>query len=272
MQKELTGIIPDLDIKSYHAHPAVSRSALMQFIVSPYHYQYAKNNPELKEATDDMVIGSMVHCLVLEPHKFDDEFFVMPELNLRTKDGKAERDSLMLEHKGKTVIKRELFDKASLIAGGVLSDADAMELFSDAKIEHSIFFEHEGVACKVRPDAWLGGIVSDLKTIRDRATPHACRNACASGGYFIQAGMISLAMKSIGQELEQFVLVFVEKTAPFSVAIHPLAQSAISNAEDIITALLRKLKGCMDNNDWQGYEIQEIDIPAWYLNELKGEQ
>src|SRR5262245_31678999 len=42
--------------------------------------------------SNEMILGSLVHCLTLTPHYFDEEFFVMPELNLRTNDGKEKKE------------------------------------------------------------------------------------------------------------------------------------------------------------------------------------
>ena len=44
------------------------------------------------EPTISLDIGKAMHCLILEPDEFDKRFATLPELDLRTNAGKAERD------------------------------------------------------------------------------------------------------------------------------------------------------------------------------------
>ena len=65
----------------------LSYSALKAFAKSPNHYlQYV--NKEHTE-TPAMVLGSLTHCLVLEPERFAAKFAVAPKVDRRTNSGKA---------------------------------------------------------------------------------------------------------------------------------------------------------------------------------------
>ncbi len=66
----------------------LSFSSIKQFIRSPQHYiQYLTQE---RKQTDAMLLGSVVHNLILQPEKFNDNFAVEPEFNKRTNQGKED--------------------------------------------------------------------------------------------------------------------------------------------------------------------------------------
>lgn len=73
--------------KDYHSNSAVSKSTLCKMAINPEYYKWCLDNPQ--PPTDDLIVGSAFHKLVLEPDDFDKEFAVLPECNRRTKEGKA---------------------------------------------------------------------------------------------------------------------------------------------------------------------------------------
>lgn len=73
--------------KEYREHPAISRSELWKFRESPQKFKYAKEHPP--EPTPALLFGQVFHKLALEPETFSEEFIAAPEIDRRTKDGKA---------------------------------------------------------------------------------------------------------------------------------------------------------------------------------------
>ena len=75
----------------YHADLShVSNSMLKVFAESPQKYYQmfvAKTMPK-PEQTPSLLLGSVVHCLFLEPEKFGAEYAVAPAVDRRTKVGK----------------------------------------------------------------------------------------------------------------------------------------------------------------------------------------
>jgi hypothetical protein len=265
------GIYKNMSNHDYHAASAVSRSSLMHFLKSPYHYWYAKNYPEVRTTTDDMRIGSMVHTLVLEPEKFDSEFFVLPPLNLRTNAGKEELSALKAQHCDKELVSVDMLNQAKEMAWAVRSHELAPELIDGAFIENSIFFTHKtGIQCKSRPDALQGNIVVDLKTARD-ASAKAIGRASEDYGYFLQAAMCSYALKSIGQELKSFVMIAVEKKKPYAVGVYKLDQRDIEFAETVFDHEMIKLAKCIEDDTWPSYEFAEIKMPPWGMKQYQEE-
>src|SRR5215813_11398325 len=86
-----TGCYPNITNEEYHADKAyLSRSALMDFDKSPYTYWAKHLNPDRpkKDATPAMELGTAFHTLILEPHLFQKNYFIMPEKVLLKNVGK----------------------------------------------------------------------------------------------------------------------------------------------------------------------------------------
>lgn len=81
--EEKAALIASLHSGNY----TLSFSALSAFAISPRAF-IAYKLQERKQ-TKAMVMGEAVHCLVLEPDHFNDRFFIAPEVNGATKEGKA---------------------------------------------------------------------------------------------------------------------------------------------------------------------------------------
>ena len=85
------GIYKDLNIEQYHSVNGVSRSGLMHFEKSPFHYwsEYLDPAKPAKEPTDAMIFGNAFHTYVLEHHEFGKRYAVEPQHHL-LKDLKAQ--------------------------------------------------------------------------------------------------------------------------------------------------------------------------------------
>lgn len=256
----------DISNEQYHTASGVSRSGLWEFKRSPYHYWHKYLNPDYvkPEPTPDMVLGSLVHTVALEPDLFAREYIVMPSIDRRTKQGKEDYQIFVDESAGKTIVTQEMMDKAHAMVHSIRKDKMAAQLIDGANIERSIFWtcENTGLQFKSRPDAMIGGIVTDLKTTRS-ANPREFKNDIYKGGYHIQAAMASKALDSIGIKLENFIFLCVEKTDPYMVANYILDEEAIEFGINQFNSLAEKIADCISNNRWDGYGTQTIGMPNW---------
>ena len=292
--------IHDIPNDIYHGSSGVSRSALMELKRSPYHYWYKYLNPDREDEkpTPAMKIGELVHALVLEPKYFEERYLIPPELQcvpkvqlkkdlvalLGKEKGteefelqKAERDFIVELNEmvmlafdaesikfNKEVIKPDMYLEAKALADAVMRDPMAQQLFTDMQPEKSIYFTHKGTGlqCKVRPDAWLGSIITDLKTCAD-ASKEAFRAAAYRSGYFIQAAMMKQALESIDMELETFIFFCVEKTPARACVYYPVDAESLYNGEREFDGLMYKLAECMQTNVWNSYETDFLTYPTW---------
>lgn len=271
MKKHYQNGVHDITNNSYHNSEGISRSMLMDFKRSPYHYWYNHiSGLKIKdEPTPAMNLGSAVHTLVLEPNTFDDEFYLIGQLTRPRKDT-APWQKILQESDGRIILTPDESNKAIAIANAVKEDDCAIQLLHGCQIEQSIYFNHKktGIQCKVRPDAWHDALALDLKTSAD-ASYKSFQSSCVNYGYFIQAAMIKQAIESLGLEFLEFVFITVEKEPPYAVAIYPLSEESIQYGEEQLNNIMDGIQYCLENNSWPSYPVQKLSPPGWVKYETQ---
>ena len=104
--------------QQYRAIDALSSTDIKTLLTNPYLFK----NGVRKEPTDNLILGSVIHTLILEPQKLESEYIIMPELNLRTNADKAIKAELEAEAKAtnKTLVKAEIFNQAEAVSKSFL--------------------------------------------------------------------------------------------------------------------------------------------------------
>lgn len=282
--------VHDLPNEVYHNSSGVSRSGLWQFKRAPIHYWNAYLNPEreIKKATPQMKLGELTHVMILEPDEFTKRYAFpveleeMPPAVLLKDVGKEqfeqvkaarrevkERNDLLMDEfraasQDKEIITLAMYNEAKALADSVWRSDVAQTLFKDVQVEKSIYFTHKGTGLqvKVRPDAWIGGVVTDLKTCVD-ASYRAFERAAFSSGYYLQAAMISEGLKSIGITMEKFVFFCVEKTGALATVYYMLDDDALEYGICQFDQLMEQYAWCLENNKWDSYEPQHLYLPSY---------
>lgn len=254
----------------YHSSAGVSRSGLMEFKRSPFHYhsKYMVGGVD-SGSTPAMIMGNLIHTMVLEPHLFDSEFVMRPEMDRRTNAGKLAFHQFTSMLAGRVGVTYEQVQMADAIQKAVIAQPMCEALLMDCKIENSIYFTHKatGIQCKVRPDAWNNTIVVDLKTTAD-ASFRAFQSSAFKYGYFLQAGMIQQGIASIGLSLEKFVFMVVEKEPPHAVALYVLDDEAIDYGVNQFNTLMETYAQCQQNDKWPSFGLQVLTIPSYAQYEI----
>jgi len=116
----------------YHNHSACSASTLKRILFQDEAYEVA-NGIKVDE-TPFMVFGTLVHCLVLEPFKFENEFIVMPKVDGRTKEGKTIKAEFDEKANGRHVISEDDYQRA-LDCVASLKESGAFKLFEGGENE-----------------------------------------------------------------------------------------------------------------------------------------
>lgn len=170
--KQLTapGLYPasQLSNAQYHAGPGISKSGLDYISQDPAMYQWRLNAPVDDDKTMTLDIGTAIHTLLLEPHLYDGQFVVAPDVDRRTKEGKAVYAEFVQKTEGKIILTYEEDRKLRIMRESVLAHPAARWLLeAPGQAESSIFWEDEetGELCRVRPDRMLDEpILIDVKT------------------------------------------------------------------------------------------------------------
>jgi exodeoxyribonuclease VIII len=270
-------IIHDMPEEEYHSSKELSKSALDKFAIAPKNYWDNYINPDKpeREYKDYFAIGSAVHKAVLEPHLFDLEVAVCPEVNKRTKAGKEEWAEFKQENEGKIIITEADLVNVKGMAESVLNNPCAKHSLDKLKhVESSIFFEYDGVPMRSRLDGITDKGILDLKTTKS-ASESGFNKSVANYRYHVQAYLYSYAYFEVyGQWPEYFTFVTVEKERPYNVGVYNLNDMYYNIAQSEVDKNIAYFKECKVRDVWPSFNndrIVDLKAPGWLIpNELKG--
>lgn len=258
----------------YHADVSrVSNSMLSLLKQSPRKFYDRYELGKADKPTEAMIFGSLFHCAVLEPQEVHKRFAMLPNVDGRTKEGKAIKAAFYNESEGKEVVNSDDFFNAN-IAGDFARMHGEFSWFANnpGTIEQRIDFEVDGVPCRAKPDMVCldQQVIWDLKTTQN-ACPGEFAKSVASFGYHRQAAFYREAVyQSTGVEC-RFLFLAVEKQSPWECAVYELDEAAILKGEEEIGALLAEYKQRKAANNWEqvwSRGVVPLQLPQWYRSNI----
>ena len=263
-------ILRGLPAAEYHARSEYSASLLRAGQRSMLALQHARQRQG--EPSDAMVLGTLCHLRVLEPHRWADEVVVRPAgLNGRTKEGKAWLSAVAATER--TVITQSMADTVERVTAAVGAHGEASRLLGEATDrEVTVIWEAAGIPMRSRLDlARLGNVsvqdqwVADLKTTRD-ASPAAFRRSCESLGYYAQAAVYLDAASAAGCWPEAYYVIAVEPVAPHDCVVYRLSDAAISLGRAQYRAVLERVAEAEAVGRWPGVSdaVVELEPSPWF--------
>lgn len=276
------GIVTESN-RDYHGDlTAISKSRLANMSVCPQYFKWYDETPQ--EKSNDLVIGSAFHKLLLEREDFYSEFAVMPlEIDRRTKIGKEAYAQFLQDNQDKDIITQSDFEMIWDMCESVLSNKYSSQLLKGTH-EQSMYFTDDftEVRCKIRPDCYK--VVGDKVIITDFKS---CKSAVAEDfmkdivkyHYDLQAYMYRYGVsKTLGVPIENisFVFVCVEKKAPYLMAMYEVTQDIFDRGEMLFRKYIGMYRECLDTNNWYGYNgftnsPMTIGLPNWITKNEQGE-
>lgn len=266
-----SGVVLGLGEDTYHAHPALSSTGARELLEAPARFYYARSNPRPHRKEFD--VGTAAHSKVLGTGA---PVIAIPEEVLAkngaasTNDAKAWIETARAE--GKVPVKRAEFDAVNAMAESVLAQPSARALLEqDGNPEASVFGTDPatGVDTRARFDYLPTGsgrrVAVDLKTMHGLATPVRFAKAVAEHGYHVQEAHYLDTLAFVGEHVDAFAFVVVEKERPYLAAAYVLDEDfrEIGRAR---AARARELfaRG-IESGEWPGYpdHIQIARPPAW---------
>lgn len=101
------GVYPEMSNEDYHSSPGISKSGLDLVSKCPALYKARYIDGVDQDETPAMRIGSAAHAMILQPDEFPRLFAVRPQVDGRTKEGKAIITRFAAEHQDKTVLTQD---------------------------------------------------------------------------------------------------------------------------------------------------------------------
>ena len=255
-------------MSDYYANRALSHSKLSCLAQNPMEFKmrYVDDPPTLPpKESDAFAMGHAVHCLALEPEKFDERFAVAPKVDRRTTAGKVAWAEYLADCEGKTVLDEQDHADAIACVQALNNHADFATIMQQPRrVEVPFEFDLFGHRFKAKPDAIIDSmkLIIDIKTTDD-ASPHRWQWSAVDYGYHRQAwiyqGAIELshANKEPATESYRFIFAVVEKPKPSTrgipptVALYELDRDTMRMGCEDTLALVREYEHRLETNNWQ---------------------
>lgn len=258
------GIYPDISNKNYHSGPGISSSDLKELLRSPAHYRAYKANPI--EPTAEMIRGTLLHTLILEPHMFEHNYAV-GSFNIRR--GK-DYEKVVSENPGKIILSAEELTEATVIYEAFKEEVHKnpeLQMLLDGDKECSYYWKDKntGTLCKARPDIVNvpRGTIVDLKTTKD-ASFDAFQRQVVDLKYFLSASYYLRGVNEVANAdvtpISRFVFVALETKPPYAVALYYLDAKAIEMGDRFVDKALQSYCDAVWNEDWRGYPKAPIEM------------
>jgi len=255
----------------YQDKEHISNSMLSWLNQSPAYFKSQLDSQSV--ATDAMILGSAFHCCTLEPDKFDNEYYVMPKIDKRTKIGKEEYENHIQAAGDRYIINTEQYSKIIAMKDAMLENKTIAELLTvnngvpesvnvwEEKVQDDDGETHV-VKCKSLIDFRIDDqdLVVDLKTTSSVAS---FTSSIRKFGYDRQAAFYlrGLQANELVSPDARFLFACVEKEAPFEIAMFELDKSILDIANADIDNLLKQYVICKKNNYYpKRYETFDGDL------------
>jgi exodeoxyribonuclease VIII len=273
------GVIHGMPSARYHSSTSYYSSSDLKHITkySPYHFKVMRDKGigRVKQ-TDDMILGSLVHCLLLTPNDFDQEFMLLPTLDRRTKVGR-EAYQLACDTAGDRIVTDvETYDMAREMVDSVKKNSYAMEILDLCKTEVSYFWKcpFSGLRLRARVDACTSSYLVELKTSRS-AAPSAFERQAYNMHYDLSACHYSEGLSATGGERPRTVyFIVVENEPPFVSQVYKADESFMESGHTKWLDAVQKLESAIANNKWPGYSVDGVlplSAPRWSVKNVVDE-
>lgn len=261
------GYYRDLSNEAYHKGPGISKSQLDLISKSPALFQWSKAAPEDDEKKSALNIGDAVHAILLEPHRFSEQYVIAPECDRRTKAGKQQWEEFEAGVTGQTILTADEGRKVRLIRESVMAHPHARWLVeAEGDAEASIYWKEQstGLLARCRPDKTIPslGWIADVKTTADM---DRFARSVYEYRYHVQDPFYCDGYEAhFGEQPSAFVFLVVSTSidcGKYPVRIFTLDQQAKAVGRDTYLQDMATYAECIRTGEWSGLET--LSLPYW---------
>jgi len=275
--------------EEYHADTnRMTSGGLRHIHRSPVHYwaNYLDPGRIIKPPTQSMLLGTYVHCAVLEPDRFAHKYVGLDDKEIcnRLESGGLRNPRTSKEYRnwledfkqsntGKGIISADEYSKVLAMRDSVLSFSKATRLLDDVQTEKTIFFTHSdsGAICKAKIDAInttsiSTPIIIELKTC-ENASPEAFGKQVYNLRYYNQAAFYvdGFIAAGLSQQIPLHVFIAVENSPPYACAVYYTTNEILELGSRENAIDLNIYVNCLNTGVWYGYSnaIMPLQFPPW---------
>lgn len=248
---------------------------------TPYHlhmHREHRNRPERK-STPQMMLGTALHTLALEPAAFEQRYCT--DLD-ESRNSKKYREFLRdCTCAGLIPLSDDDRERVFAMRDSLMSNAQIADSLSGGRSEVSGWFTDpaSGVLCKFRADYvkpirnGRAALLVDVKTTAD-ASLDAFSRSIATFGYHTQADWyVNGYSVAANVQCEGMLFVVVETEFPYACAAYTLDDESLAQAARLNARVRAIYRLCVEADSWPGYgdAVQEIGLPRWAYTQEKTE-
>lgn len=253
---------------AYHADKThLSSSGLKTLLKSAaqFHYEYVLGNREQIDKPA-FVDGTLLHALILEPHKIMTDYAVFSGLRKAGKQYEAFKEA----HKDKIVVSAAQMLRMQNLYRSYQALPSAIELLHGTLAEHSMVSAILDVPVKARADAISISrrCIIDVKTTSLPSGRDIFAQTVVDYSYQLSAALYcQIAYQTYGTLFEFYWLVLSKDDGQCH--IYKASTETLSMGSALVTQALVKYKKCLESGNWVDeacnisydnhmYDIQEI--------------
>lgn len=274
--------------EQYHSDTSrISKSGLDLIRRSPAHYyaHYLAPERQARKESPALHIGSATHCAILEPEKFDAQYYCMDDARIVAEIGgknpratskyKEWANMQAMLNEGRTALALAEYDAIQRMKEAVHAHPSARLLLQTGIAESTVLFEEPftGAPCKCRPD-WLdeaNSLVVDLKTTDD-ASPEGFGKPAYKYRYHVQAPFYFDGLLASNSDFmpQGFVFIAVEKAPPYNVGVYYAPREVMELGREQYLQDLEVYMSCRASGIWHGYsgELVPLRLPGWAFRSI----
>jgi ATP-dependent exoDNAse (exonuclease V) beta subunit len=272
------GIYHGISFAEYVSWPAINSSSLKWAEVSPLHCKAALDG-KMNDDSTAKKFGRAIHCRLLEPEKYKEEFITSDKCCARTKKENTPCKSNGKFYDGENwfcgthkTSDAELVDCISTEEGvyvermaEALHNHESMVLFArKGWSEASIVYEYKNLMFKSRLDRFINDdrpVILDIKSaIVGKATRDAMKKSVTEYKWHQQAYLYQLGIEILTGKRPDFAWIFIEKGEPFDANVMPIDEVSREIAEQEVNELIDIYRRAKRADRFHGYVFNEFSI------------
>lgn len=255
----------------------LSYSSLKAFRKSPRHYVQYVAQP--KEKTEEMLFGTLVECLTLEPEKFDLKYMVYEPFEKRSNEAKAKYAGLIdaAQAAGVTLINSGMVEDAKKCVVS-LFDHDVSRQIIEAKkrVQVKMKWLHKETGLPMigyvdfESKAFESNFIIDLKTARSADPEEFIRDA-SKLDYHLQVGSYMDGYPRTQFLFPNMAFLVVETDEPYNVSVMFCEPDYIARSMDEFNGTMKAFKYCIDNDQFHmGYDFRLMGTKQYFGMSIPG--
>lgn len=253
---------------------SITKSGLDKIESSPLDYWWHYRNPKAPGIDDKtakkIAFDTALRCAILQPDKFNRTYVKMPLINTRTNIGKAELQSLSatVQHNEQLLISSSDFEAIMYMRESVLKNPACIQILKSGSAENLHKFKEENTDVEIIfKSHWeddSNGIIVHLSSCSDASESQFSKDAFN----FRNHKRVAIQMdgyKSINQEMEGFVFVNIENSAPYKVSILTLDDRSVEFGRETYIKNCETYAECLKTDTWPGLKptVEAVSLPEW---------